>query len=124
VEGRREVHFDDTAELLLLHAEEQVVVGDAGVVHEHGDGPELLGDLGEHGGDGIGVAHVGADGDRPAPSLGDRVDHLLGSVRSGGVVHCHRTPVLGEPEGDGTTDPSGSAGDEGNPVHGHTPFPK
>ena len=48
--GRREVGVDHRGEVVLAHPQQQAVVGDAGVRHEHLDrAPELGLDRGERG---------------------------------------------------------------------------
>src|SRR5699024_8866851 len=57
-EGTGEVRIDDGFELLIVHAHEQIVGGDAGIGHDDLDGPQLLLDLGEGPVDGCGVGDI------------------------------------------------------------------
>jgi hypothetical protein len=93
------------------HLEQQVVAGDAGVVDQHDRRAELGGDPVDGGLHLLGVADVGADGQRPAAGGLDRLDGALG-VGLVEVEHGDGEPVLGQPLGGGGADAAGGAGDD------------
>jgi hypothetical protein len=98
-------------------------LGDARVVHEDIEPPELLLDLVEHG------PHLGAVRDVSlhgvAPGLrGAHLLHGLPGRVQGQVIHDHARTLLREAQGDGAPEPRPAARDEGRPVlqfHGLTP---
>ena len=63
----------------VVHAADQ---RDAGVVHQHIERAELLGDVLHHAGDGGAVGYVGADGDGAAAGGADRVRDVARLIRA------------------------------------------
>ena len=72
VERAGEVGVEHGAPVLVGHAHDEAVAGDAGVVHEDLDRPERALDLGERGVDRVGVGDVGLHRDRLAARRLDR----------------------------------------------------
>ena len=93
VERAGEVGCEHVVPVLVAHAHQQAVAGDAGVVHEQLDRPERALDLGERVVDGVGVGDVGLDRERLAARGLDRGLGLLGAVVVGRVAE--RDPMAG-----------------------------
>ncbi len=104
-ERAAQVHAHDHVPVQLGHLEQQVVPGDAGVVHQHEGRTELGRDAPDGGLDLLRVGHVRADGERPPARGLDRVDRAL---RRGllEVDHRHREAVRGQPLRGGRADPA------------------
>ena len=79
MERAGEVRVDHGAPVLVGHAHDEAVAGDAGVVDEDGDGAERTLDLAERGVDGVGIGDVGAHRDRLAADLLDRFGVVSGA---------------------------------------------
>src|SRR5699024_791621 len=99
-EGTGEVRIDDGFELLIVHAHEQMVGGDAGSGHDDLEGPQLLLELGEGPADGSGVGDIGGDGQSA----------LGGLTVAGG--DGHPLTLSEKLLGDGAADAAVAAGDE------------
>ena len=114
VEGTLEIGVEHGVPVLFLHAHEQAVAGDAGVVDEDVHGAHFIGDFfGEflHGGV---VGHVHGIGGGGSGKLG--VDFLRGfaAARSTAADHRDLGSLRGERAGDFLTDSAASSGDDGD----------
>ena len=101
--GARDVDVKEPLPHVGLEIRQQTVDRDAGVIHQQIDRPRLL----EHGGDGLRIAHVGADG-KPA---GLRRD-CLGSRLRLYVVDVYRPAVARQRQCGSLADAARSAGHE------------
>jgi hypothetical protein len=116
-ERAAQVHRHDGVPVGVAHLEQQVVAGDAGVVHQHGRRAERVGDLRDGGLHRVGVADVRADGEAAPARRLDRL-HRVGAVAGGQVDDGDVHAVGGQPRGRGGADAPGRAGDDGDPAHG------
>src|SRR5690606_28542336 len=117
-EGALEVHADDLVELLIAHAHQQVVAGDAGVVDEDVEPAVLGGDLFDRRAEGGAVADI--DGrDTRGSSCG--LDGGLEVVERGfGAADEHHVAAIrGETLGDAAADAAAGSGDDGDAGVGH-----
>jgi hypothetical protein len=110
-----QVHAEHRVPVVLGHLEEQVVAEHARVVDQHGGRAELGGDLRDRGLDLIGLADVGAGGDRAAAGGGNRVDGVS-AVALLQVEHGDRHPVGGKAARGGRADAPRATGDDGDPL--------
>ena len=108
-EGTRQVGVDDRVEVLVAHAQEQLVTGETGVGDEDLDRALVLLDLGEGGVDSRGVRHVATDAEEP-------FRWLPGPVRDRDAVAVRRQGAR-----DGQADPPVPPGDEHAAAHGLPP---
>ena len=114
VEGALEIGVEHGVPVLLLHAHEQAVAGDAGVVDEDVHRAEFVADfLGEflHGGV---IGHIHGVGGGGAGKLG--VDFLRGLAAARGAAAHHRDlgTLRGKRAGDFLADSTASSGDDGD----------
>jgi len=115
VERAGEVRAQHPVPLLVAHAGDEPVVGDASVVDEQLDRPERLLDLFERGVDGVGVADVGAHRERVGAGRLDGCLRLLRALLVGGVAEGDPVSVLGERDRSRAADAARRAGDERDP---------
>ena len=110
-ERAAEVRRDDAVEVVLGHAQQQRVLGDAGVRDDDLDRTERALDLGEGGIDGCGIRHIRAHRERALGTLAGARGH--GDLVAGGD----------EALGDRAADAAVSAGDEDDAIGGHDDAP-
>src|SRR5690606_28390572 len=112
-EGALEVHADDLVELLIAHAHQQVVAGDAGVVDEDVEPAVLGGDLFDRRAEGGAVADINGR-DTRGSSCG--LDGGLEVVERGfGAADEHHVAAIrGETLGDAAADAAAGSGDDGD----------
>ncbi len=112
-EGALEVHRHDRVPLVLVHEQQDVVAGDAGVVDEDVHRAESL----LHGrGRFLGFSFLGDVGLVEAGGQAGGLFDLLGRLRAV-VGHVHDAdlgPLRRQLQRDGLADPPGAAGDEGH----------
>src|SRR3954452_12708942 len=108
-EGTGQVGVDDRVEVLVAHAQQQLVTGETGVRDEDLDRALVLLDLGEGRVDRGGVRHVAADAEEP-------LRLLPGAVRDRDAVAVRRQGTR-----DGQADPPVPPGDEHAAAHGIPP---
>src|SRR5690606_17257419 len=104
-----QVGVDDRRPVLVLHAHEQVVAGDAGVVDQDADRAEFLGDVGQHG------IQRGTIGDVQRATVAALRGQALadgGGTGIGGGRADDRGALGGQQVGDGGTDTAACAGDQ------------
>jgi hypothetical protein len=123
VHDAENVDPEQCLEVLRSGLEQELDLGDPGVVDEDVDAAELARDPLEPE-DGVAVGDVGRDRDRPAAEGADLLGHLLGTFGVN-VVDGDVGPVGGQPERDGPADSPRRAGDDGllpvDAAHGHLP---
>ena len=88
----------------------------AGIVDQHAERPELLGDAVDRRGDLPGVGHVRADAEGAPPGL---LGDLLRGLCGGGLVEVEQRdvgPVGGKPQRGGGADAACAPGDQGHPA--------
>ena len=111
--GSVQVNVDDLTELGSLHLDHGDALDDAGIVDQDVDGADFLGDLGDHGVDGVLVADIAdiAVGLDALSLIGGQtfVNQILTQIieDDGGAAVCHGG-------GNGKADAVGSTGDQGN----------
>jgi hypothetical protein len=115
VERPLEVDPQHGVPVLLFHAHEEGVAGDAGVVDQVVDPAVGRGHGGRDAVGGRGVADVGVAGLGPAAGLDDGPGHGLELVLLD-VDQDDRRALGRELAGDGLADPLGGPGDEGDPA--------
>ena len=108
-ESALQIRVDHFVERLILHAEDQVIAGDAGVVDQHIDPAMLVGDLLDGGGKGFASAISQTTGSADSAFGGDFCADLLEVFQIARDGH-HMQPVLGQPPDDRRADPARSAG--------------
>ncbi len=124
-ERAAEIQVDDRVPVLGAHAHEQVVAGDAGVVHEDLETAAAEFECGFH--DVLGLA---VDGDVPldkrrlTPALLDKTLGLRGGLSVSLVVDGDAGAVACEPDRGGAPDPAARAGDERGPSFESHVLPK
>ena len=87
--------------------------GDAGIVDEDADGPQLVEGLSDHGLAGVVVRDVGLEGGGLTAEVANRAGDLLGGLGVAGVVDRDIGAGLGEGVSDRGTDSATAAGDQG-----------
>ena len=112
-EGAFQVGVDDLVEVLFLHAQDELVGGDAGVVHQHIQSAEGLGGGVHQGLAGGGVGDVRLQGDGLHPIGAAVFGGLFRRSGTGGVVHRHIIPLGGQGQADGPADAPPAPGDQG-----------
>ena len=111
-EGAAQVDGDDAVEIVILHADQEAVLGDAGVVDQHGQIDLALDVLGKEGGHGLAVAHIEGQGQGPAAGSFDLRHGLVGFLGTAHIGEDDLMAVTGQGQGNGTADAPGTAGNQ------------
>jgi hypothetical protein len=116
VEGPAEVDAEDAVALGGGVVGERAPAQDPGVVDQHLQATEGGLDLLDHGGDLVGVGHVGGDRHGLATTGGDLLGHLHGALAVGQVVDGNHGAAAGQHARGGRADPAPAPGDQRDPV--------
>ena len=111
-EGTAQVDGDDAVEVIVLHADQEAVLGDAGIVDQHGQIDLAFDMFGKKGSHGFAVAHVEGQGQGTAAGSLDLRHGLVGFFGTAHVGEDDLIAVTGQGQGNGATDAAGTAGNQ------------
>lgn len=104
-EGTAQVDGDDAVEVIVLHADQEAVLGDAGIVDQHGQVDLAFDMFGKKGSHGFAVAHVEGQGQGTAAGASISATVLSASSGRAHVGEDDLIAVTGQGQGNGATVP-------------------